>query len=86
MFSDSNEFLRIAQGKGLKCLPGKVGHVGYKNSKDTVLKTFVDWFAMSKASEIYRIKGTHLYNSAFPLYASLIGNKPYIEIDLNNYE
>ena len=86
LFSDSNEFLDIAKTRGIECLPGKVGHIGYKDKQDTVLKTFIDWFAMAKASKIYRIKGDCLYNSAFPLYASLIGNKPYIELNLNDYE
>ena len=84
IFSDSELFLKEAKNKGYNILPGKVGHVGYNGKDEIVMKAFVDWFAMSFSDKIYRIKGKPLYESAFPLYSSLIGNKEYMEISLND--
>ena len=83
IFSDSELFLSEANKMGYNTLPGKVGHVGYDSKDEIVMKTFVDWFAMSLSDKIYRIKGKPLYESAFPLYSSLIGNKEYVEIQMD---
>ena len=60
-------------------LPGKVGHVvSHGEDSDVALKTFVDFFVMSKAVAIYCLQGDNLYNSNFSKYAAAVANVPFI--------
>lgn len=87
VFSDSKVFAKMSKQRGYDILEGDIGHLSYNQSEETTLKTFVDWYCISRAKKIYSLRGGPLYNSAFPLYASLIGNKEYNEINISeSYE
>lgn len=75
VFSNSNRFLSIAKDKGFIALKGKVGHIRYIHNDETITKMFTDFFIMSYSKEIISLRNENLYNSAFPLYASIIAEK-----------
>lgn len=83
VFSDSELFNYYSKERGYMTIDGKIGHISYCKCEETTFKTFMDWFAISMAKSIYSIRGAVLYNSAFPFYASLIGNKEYFEINIS---
>ena len=76
VFSDSSTFLNFAKQNGSVVLDGNVGHITYNSSDDVVLKMFIDLYAISRARKVFMLRGDKLYDSAFPIYASLIGSKP----------
>lgn len=50
-------------------------------TKDTWLKTFIDFFMIKNASEVYLFRTGEMYNSSFPMFAAQIGNKNFKRID-----
>lgn len=82
IFSDSNAFINAEHPAYIKHLPGEVGHISKHGNKQTTDKTFVDLFIMSKAKAIYSIRGKNIYGGGFSREASIIGNKPFIEVPL----
>jgi hypothetical protein len=81
VFSDSKKFLGIAKEHDYYVLSGEIGHVSFSGDNlDIVLKTFIDFFMMSRASAVYRICSPQMYRSAFSFYASLAGGSESIEI------
>ncbi len=75
VFSDSRRFLSIAREAGYQSLDGEIGHVSFVNDQDTLLKTFLDLYAISQSDQVFRVLGTPLYNSTFPYYGALMGGK-----------
>lgn len=59
----------------------KLMHVDYydieKTSKETWLKSFLDFFLIMNAEKVYQLKTDEMYNSSFPYFAAQIGKKPY---------
>ena len=83
VFSDSSRFLKIAENSGYKTLGTEnIGHVSFESERESYDRTFVDFFAISKATKVYAVHGSVLYNSVFPCYAAIVGNAPYITIEL----
>ena len=82
IFSDSNIFLSSKHPEYIKHLPGLVGHISKHSDKQITDKTFIDLFVMSKAKAIYSIRGKNIYGGGFSREASIIGNKPFIEVPL----
>lgn len=76
IFSDSSRFIGIAREHGYQSLEGHVGHVSFSNDTDTLLKAFLDSYAISQSAVSFRVLGGALYNSTFPFYAALMGGKP----------
>lgn len=80
--SDSSRFLNKVVDCHLNyvfVIPGKPVHIDQVKNCDfcSILKTFVDFFMITHATKVILIKSTEMYNSAFPRYAALIGNKPF---------
>ncbi|GHT05552.1 hypothetical protein FACS189440_21720 [Bacteroidia bacterium] len=79
IFSDSSLFLeRIKQSKlPVIILDGEPGHISYvkNNPDDVVMKTFIDFYMMSRASKIIAIRAPEMFSSNFSDYAALVGNK-----------
>lgn len=82
IFSDSNLFLNSKHPEYIKYIPGVVGHISKHADKQITDKTFVDLFIMSKAKAIYSIRGKNIYGGGFSREASIIGNKPFIQVPL----
>lgn len=66
------------------CVPGKITHIGNSDnvSDEEALKMFVDYYLLSMSEKVYSIVGRGLYSSQFPLYAAIIGNKPFERIKI----
>lgn len=78
--SDSTTFTSEAQSLGyVSVIPGNVSHIG----NDTVHyyqyyeKTFLDFYIISKAQQVFLLKSEGMHNSGFPYAAARVGKKPY---------
>lgn len=76
VFSDSKVFLDSVQDLPVKTLDNtSIGHICFTQNDDTVLKTFLDMFMISRASKVYVVHAPELYNnSCFALVGARIGN------------
>jgi hypothetical protein len=81
VLSDSVVFLNIIKEKtNFKTLSGTPKHVDVKSSSSSLeehLKTFTDFYFMSKSEHVFLLKIDTMYNSSFSSYAAIIGNKPF---------
>ena len=87
--SDSSTFLtRVSEDKRISeytyLIPGKVVHIGFTSdaSKQTYMKSFVDYFMLANAEEIFLVRDKKMYHSGFPYRAALLKRKKYSEISL----
>lgn len=81
--ADSIKFLQAASSiPFVYIIKGEVGHINFKNSDEVNMKTFLDFFMISKAKKVYLAKSGKMYNSDFARRASMINNKPF---ELVNY-
>jgi hypothetical protein len=80
VFSDSIVFLEEIKKINLPILildGKKIGHISFESSDEIVLKTFIDFYMISKAYKVIAIRSPEMYNSVFSYYAALAGNKKY---------
>lgn len=88
--SDSKTFLNYISNKFdyVFLIPGDVVHCDYvtkdKQSNSNYLKSFLDLYMIANAEKIYRVKIKPLYGSCFPIVASNIFNKGFLDIELYN--
>lgn len=76
--SDSSSFLeRVKDLPQVYVVPGRIVHLQFQSSKEVYLKTFVDMLLLRGAEKRYLIKTGGMYNSGFPKFASLIGNRKF---------
>lgn len=80
--SDSNIFLSRIKGlkkKYIYIVPGVPIHIDQTRNAtvDSYLKTFVDFFMISKAEKVFQVRTTEMRCSGFPKCAAIIGNKPF---------
>lgn len=76
--ADSCTFLnRLKNIPNIYIIPGKIGHIDYDQGDDITMKTFLDFYMISKAEAVYLAKGPGMYRSAFARTASYINNKPF---------
>jgi len=54
-------------------------HMGLSETKDPFgyLKSFAEMFLISYANKVYQVVAPDMYNSTFPRYAALLGNRNY---------
>lgn len=81
--SDSSLFLeKVSNIEGIYSIPGKVVHMDCDTDEKTevYLKSFVDFFMLSKAQKIYSIGTSEMYPTEFPLYAAKINNVAFERI------
>ena len=87
VFSDSIIFLDfIKSNTNYIVLAGKPNHIDINNDKtiDSNMKTFLDFFILSKSEAIYLVRTNDMYNSAFSKYAAIAGNTKFNSIVLDN--
>jgi len=81
VFSDSKIFLSYVSSRldYVYVVPGEIVHVDNTSDAETnsYLKTFVDFFMISKAVKAYLIYSDLLYMSGFPKRAAEINNIPF---------
>lgn len=73
IFSDSNRFLSIVKEYGYSVLDGNVNHVSFHTDEDTMLKTFTDFYMISRSAKVYRIISKEMYATTFSYYAAISG-------------
>ncbi|MDO5571896.1 MAG: hypothetical protein Q4F97_10620 [Bacteroidales bacterium] len=81
--SDSITFLKeISKVEGVYTLPGEIVHMGctFDKSTSVYMKSFLDFYMLSNADEVYSIGTKEMYNTQFPRYAALLGNVPFQRI------
>lgn len=81
--SDSVGFLEIASKiERVFIIQGKVVHMDCTpdEQSNVYLKSFVDFFMLSKAKKIYSIGTIIMYQTNFPVYAAKINNIPFERI------
>lgn len=76
--ADSCTFLNhVKDMENVYIIPGKIGHIDYDHGDDVNMKTFLDFFMISKAEAVYLAKGPGMYNSAFAKTAAMMNDKPF---------
>jgi hypothetical protein len=81
--SDSVGFLEIvSKMEDVFTIPGKVVHMDcvLDEQNEVYLKSFVDFFMLSKAERVYSIGTKIMYPTNFPVYAAKIKNVPFERI------
>ena len=85
--SDSVTFLkRVSQIEGVHIIPGAIVHIDgdknavVENAYEIYLKSFLDFYMLSGARQIYRIGTSYMYPSEFPLYAAKLHDIPFKHI------
>lgn len=83
--SDSATFLqRAVKFDYVYTIPGNITHIDGDNNSDeysTYEKTFLDFFMIANAERIFLLRTGLMYNSGYPLSASMIYNKPFEKIE-----
>lgn len=76
LFSDSRRFLEEVSDLPVIILDStSLGHVSYTNAHNQIIKTFLDFFLISRAKRVYRIGAKEMYlSSCFALCAARAGN------------
>ena len=88
--SDSITFLRrVSQISGVYVIPGTLSHMDCTkhgdapaNAVDGYLKSFLDFYMISKARKVYRVGTPLMYHSEFPLYAAKINDRPFESVTI----
>lgn len=88
--SDSTTFLKwVSQIQGVYVIPGTLTHMdGAKLQGDqskahgAYMKSFLDFYMISKAQRVYRVGTEKMFNSAFPVFAAKINERPFESITL----
>lgn len=76
--ADSETFLsRAKEIENVYVIPGKVGHIDYDHGDDVNMKTFLDFFLISKAEKVYLARSGKMYRSAFAKTAALVNDRPF---------
>ena len=79
--TDSNRFVEYVRQRipNIYTIPGKIKHVGTAKtaSDEEVTKMFLDYYIIGGAEKVYSLWTEGMWKSAFPQYASMIGDKPF---------
>lgn len=81
--SDSQRFISfVSDIPGVYIIPGEVVHLDCVTNEttDVYLKSFVDFFMISKARVVYSIGTKEMYATNFPEYAAKLNNVPFKRI------
>lgn len=81
--SDSTTFIAAAKDlENIYTIPGKVVHIDnvVDAGSEVYLKSFVDFFMLSRAQKIYSLGTGVMYKTDFPKYAAKVHNIPFERI------
>ena len=82
--SDSTTFIEEAKKHfDIITTPGTISHIGNDDvhNYEYYEKTFLDFYTIAGASEVFLLKGPHMMKSGFPYAAALVGQKPFNVIE-----
>lgn len=81
--ADSPRFLDIAMKLPyVYIIPGKISHIGVKSNEEESLKTFVDFYMISQADEVFLGVAEKMYNSNFSRLAAYTTGKSFTVLNL----
>ncbi len=88
--SDSTTFLRhVSQLSGVFVIPGTLSHMDCTknhdeaaNAADGYMKSFLDFYMISLAKNVYRVGTPFMYPSEFPLYAAKINGRHFESVTI----
>lgn len=78
--SDSSKFLKVVNPLGfIYTIPGELAHMEYSLDKgnEVYMKSFIDYFMLTKSNKVYLVIGGYMYDSGFPKRAALHGKVPF---------
>lgn len=79
--SDSRKFLNTIEKRlnYVYTIPGNIVHIDYTENAnyDTYLKSFLDFYMISEADEVYLALTDDMYKSGFPKTASKVNNRHF---------
>lgn len=79
--SDSITFLEIIKNKlRVKIIPGEVVHIdthGNGGSDYAYMKSFIDFYMISRANKVFSVGTEIMYPSEFPMYAAKLNKVPF---------
>lgn len=81
--ADSMRFIKSVCGiPGVFVFPGRIVHMDWVKGADyeTYLKSFLDFYMIAGASEVFSIGTNEMYKSDFPRYAAMVYNVPFKRI------
>jgi len=83
VFSDSKRFLNEITDLPVYVLDGSsIGHISYNTKNDAVMKTFIDFFMISRSREVYRFLAPEMYKTNFSLIAAQSGGVEFYDINI----
>ena len=81
VFSDSHRFLESIKDLPVVITSGEIGHISFVgNNCDVVMKTFEDFYLISRAEKVIRILSEEMYRTVFSYYAALAGRKKFEDV------
>ncbi len=74
-FSDSKRFLDSIKESPIKILDStSIGHICFNNDENHILKSFLDFYLISRSIKVFRIFAPEMYvNTCYSLYAGIMG-------------
>ena len=87
--SDSINFLEEANRKDyVYIIEGKLSHMEFINedAAQTQLKSFLDFYMISRAKKVYSVVIGDMYKSDFPVYAAKVGGIPFERIEISDFK
>lgn len=81
--SDSSRFLEsVGDIENVYTMPGKVVHIGSVEGElpEVYMKSFIDFFMLSRAEKVFSIGTNIMYRTDFPAYAAKVHDKPFERI------
>jgi hypothetical protein len=83
VFSDSKRFLDSLTGLPVYSIDNSsIAHISHTANKQTILKTFVDWYLLANSHNVYRLLSEETYKTNFSVYAALIGGNKATDIQI----
>lgn len=83
VFSDSAYFLSKIKDLPVESLESThISHIRYTNSSDSTLKTFIDFFMISRAKAVYRVLAPEMYKTGYSELAAIIGEVPLYDLNV----
>ena len=80
--SDSTKFVKsISDLNFCYVIPGNIGHLGTARSETVLMKTFLDFYMISKARKVYMAHSGEMYRGGFAASAAATTDVPYEEIE-----
>jgi len=80
--SDSKKFVTsISDLVFCYVIPGNIGHLGTARSETVLMKTFLDFYMISKARKVYMAHSGEMYRGGFAASAAATTDVPYEEIE-----